>query len=72
MCVVCIEWEKGKMTSREALRALGELRLKPEHLEVVVEKILQKEAPMTERDDNIEKLVIDVVEDRKKDKYGSS
>lgn len=25
MCCVCVDWERGKMTNREALRALGEM-----------------------------------------------
>lgn len=25
MCVICIDWEKGKMTNKEALSALNEI-----------------------------------------------
>ena len=25
MCIICIDWEKGKMTSREAMAAIGEI-----------------------------------------------
>jgi hypothetical protein len=25
MCVVCLDWEKGKLTDLEAMRALGEM-----------------------------------------------
>lgn len=25
MCQICVDWEKGKMTSKEAMRAIGEV-----------------------------------------------
>jgi hypothetical protein len=50
MCKICIDWEKGKMTSREALRAAGEIMYgtnekNAEHAAEVVEKIMAKEVP---------------------------
>lgn len=50
MCIICIEWEKGKMTSKEAFKAIGET-MNPKtqkHLEDLSEKILSKEVPLTE------------------------
>ncbi|HEX3595615.1 MAG TPA: hypothetical protein VHU80_10945 [Polyangiaceae bacterium] len=45
MCLICIEFEKSKMTPREARRALGEMRaaLDPEHLEEVEAKLTEAE-----------------------------
>jgi len=52
MCVVCTDWIKGKMTSQEALRALGEMINsndkkdgKNSHYFEVVDKIMEKEVP---------------------------
>lgn len=50
MCIICLEWEKQKLTSKEAFRAIGEM-MTPQtqkHLEELSEKILQKEVPLTE------------------------
>jgi hypothetical protein len=50
MCIICQEWEKQKLTSKEVFRAIGEM-MTPEnqtHLEQLSEKILQKEVPETE------------------------
>lgn len=60
MCIVCIDWEKGNMTSAEALRALGEMitTAKPKekaHFFKVSEKIMDKEVPMKEADDELDK-----------------
>lgn len=58
MCNICSDWEKGKMTSAEALRALGEMidisadQKKPDyHYYEVVDKILDKEVPGSEETD---------------------
>lgn len=50
MCIICMEWEKGKMTSREAFRAIGETMSSKtrKHLEELSEKILSKEVPAAE------------------------
>lgn len=50
MCKICIDWEKGKMTSKEALRAAGEIMYgtneeNAQHAADVVEKIMTKEVP---------------------------
>jgi len=41
MCIVCIEYAKGKMTTEEGLRALGELETAEErkHVEEVRERL---------------------------------
>ena len=59
MCIVCKDWEAGKLTSKEALRALGELiaSAKPkekEHFFKVSEKILDKEVPVSETDEELD------------------
>ncbi len=45
MCLICLELDKLTMTSREARRALGEMRVKldPKHIEEVEEKIAEAE-----------------------------
>jgi hypothetical protein len=59
MCKICVEWEKGKMTSKEALRAAGEIigstnEAAATHAASVVEKILRKEVPEPESDEEID------------------
>ena len=43
MCIVCVEYAKGKMTPLEGLRALGEMGSKTEeekkHIEEVTEQL---------------------------------
>lgn len=55
MCIVCVEWEKGKLTNQEALSALGEMIVcaegseeKVAHYFDVSDKILDKEEPPEE------------------------
>ena len=45
MCLICIEFEKQRMTSGEARRALGEMigDLDPDHVEEVEEMIADAE-----------------------------
>ena len=50
MCMVCIDYEKGKMTFKEALKALGELTVsnkddfsKKEHFMEAAERIMEME-----------------------------
>lgn len=46
MCLICAEYEKGKMTSAEALRALGEMidTEKPDyHYYEVMDKLMDEE-----------------------------
>ena len=56
MCKICVEWEKGKMTSKEALRAAGEImygtnEANAQHAAEVVEKIMAKEVPSGAKQD---------------------
>lgn len=56
MCMLCIEWEKQRITSKEAFKAIGEM-MTPQtqkHLEELSEKILQKEVPMVDTDKDVE------------------
>ena len=43
MCLICVEWEKGKLTLTEAMRNLGEMSrdLGPEHVEEVKNKLIE-------------------------------
>jgi hypothetical protein len=56
MCIICIEWEKERMTSREAMRAMGESitsKTDPEtleHLQELSDRILKKEIPTLDED----------------------
>ena len=42
MCLICVEWEKGKLTFTEAMRNLGEMStaLEPEHVEEVKKMLI--------------------------------
>jgi len=42
MCLICIEYEKGKLKAREALRNLAELKenLDPEHVRELQKRII--------------------------------
>jgi hypothetical protein len=58
MCVVCKEWEKGKLTNAEALRAIGEMpKSDPgdkKHLIDLASRIMDKEVPMKESDTELD------------------
>jgi len=61
MCKVCVEWEMGKLTNKEALNILGELigestadSKRHKHYYGVVEKILDKEVPMADADEELD------------------
>lgn len=60
MCIICVEWEKGKMTAKEALNALGEM-MDPfdakdnKHYLEAYGKILDKEVPMNDTDPALDK-----------------
>ena len=45
MCLICIELDRSAMTTREARRALGEMRvaLDPTHIEEVEAKLAEAE-----------------------------
>jgi hypothetical protein len=58
MCVLCIEWEKGKMTSKEAFGAMQEIISTvsdKNHLIELTNKILASDTPTDERDHEFEK-----------------
>lgn len=64
MCIVCKDWEAGKLSSKEALKNLGELigmkgeaDLDPKvrHYYKAAEKILDKEVPMGDSDEELNK-----------------
>jgi hypothetical protein len=46
MCLICVEFDKSTMTTREARRALGEMRvaLDPAHVAEIEAKLTQAEA----------------------------
>ena len=52
MCLMCVEYEKGKMTSREVLNAVGEMldfsedETEKAHLFGLVERVLDTEEDM--------------------------
>ena len=51
MCIICKEWQAGKLTSQEAFRAIGEFISSAEdmeekkHLFELSDKILDKDLP---------------------------
>lgn len=61
MCKVCVEWEAGKLTSKEALNALGEMmraeedEKKSNHYLRAVDKVLDKEVPMADTNEELDK-----------------
>jgi hypothetical protein len=63
MCLVCKDWIAGKLTSKEALSNLGELigmkgeaDLDPKirHYYDAVNKILDKEVPLSQNDEELD------------------
>ena len=45
MCIICAEWQKGKLTNDEALRAVGEMIQSPAdaiHLNELAQDIKEK------------------------------
>jgi hypothetical protein len=68
MCKVCVEWQAGRLTSKEALRNLGELLdsdsdLMVKHYYGVIEDIMDKEVPFVEEDKELEKIWHDETHD---------
>lgn len=61
MCMICVEWQKQKMTAEEAFRAIGEIMnttkdpKKINHLIKLSDTILNKEVPLSETDKELEK-----------------
>jgi len=54
MCIICSDWERGKMTNQEALANIGEMldsedsEEKKEHLLKLADNIISKEMPFEE------------------------
>ncbi len=46
VCLICVEFEKGRMTAKEARRALGEMvpKIGAEHAEKVERRLRESEA----------------------------
>lgn len=60
MCIVCKDWEAGKLTNKEALQNIGELfntdgDLGNEHFAEVIERIMDKEVPFPDSDEELDK-----------------
>jgi len=65
MCIVCKDWELGKLTSKEALANLGEMistagstggdQVNIDHYWDIVAKVMDKEVPMEDRDEGMDK-----------------
>lgn len=60
ICIICKEWELGKLNNKEALRNLGELiqsnndnNQDNQHYFEVVEKILDKEEPFIDNEEEL-------------------
>lgn len=47
MCIICVHYEKEKMSAQEATRALGEMRvdMDPKHVEEVEKMLLEDAEP---------------------------
>lgn len=60
MCVVCKDWELGKLTAKEAFRNLGELinstedREERRHLFDLSNQLLDEEVPLNETDEELD------------------
>lgn len=54
MCVLCTEWQKGTMTNKEALAAIGEIVItetdheKRDHLFNLANRVVDKEEELTD------------------------
>lgn len=46
MCIICIDFDRGRLTTKEARRALGEMtaKLDKKHIDEVVAKVEKAEA----------------------------
>lgn len=60
MCKICVEWELGRLSSKEAMNAIGEILMISEdekeidHMTSIVDKILFKEMPVSEQNSELE------------------
>lgn len=61
MCAICLEWQKQKITSKEAFGAINEMlasskdKGQVKHLEELSEKIISTEVPETQADEELDK-----------------
>jgi len=56
MCIICKDWQLGKLTSKEALRNLGEMiegaeNIEKNHYFKIAEEILDKEVPLADNEE---------------------
>jgi hypothetical protein len=58
MCKICVDWEKGKMTGQEAMRAIGEMigtgNETNQHYFDLAEKVIDKEVPLDSSDSELD------------------
>lgn len=60
MCLVCVEWQAGKLTAKEAYRNIGEMvnaeddEEKREHLFELSNRLLDAEVPFDETDKDVD------------------
>lgn len=65
MCIICSEWQKGKMTSQEALANIGEMldsgqsEEEVKHLFELADKVIDKEQPFEEWDNDSQTGILD-------------
>ena len=54
MCMICVDFERERMTLNDARRALGEMRegLDPKHAEEVEEMLVEAEKEKADGDDD--------------------
>lgn len=54
MCMICVDFQKQKMTTRDARRALREMRddMDPEHAREVTQMIVEAEKTQTTQSDD--------------------
>lgn len=64
MCIICKDWAAGKITSKEAIKNLGEmigmkgeadLDPKIRHYYDAINKVIDKEVPFEETDEELDK-----------------
>ncbi len=50
MCIICIDFDRGRLTSAEARKALGEMtaKLDKKHVEEIEEKLKKGDAAKTQ------------------------
>jgi hypothetical protein len=62
MCQLCVEWEKQRLTAREALSAIGEMintaktEEQVDHLFELSDRIMDTEVPFDEQDKDADSL----------------